>query len=169
MKHMYLICALIAFPFVLSSCRSQSNVVATEKQNERIETRYERIFIKDTVYLEIPAQSAERTTADSSSFLENDYAASNARINPDGTLYHDLYTKPQLQPTEIDKEIERKDSIVYREREVEVPVIIEKDLTEWQEFRLKWFGALVAVLLALLAWTFRNPLKNLIALIRRFI
>lgn len=49
---------------------------------------------------------------------------------------------------------------------IHVPYPVERELTVWQEFRLKWFNALVAVSLGLLVWTFRTPLKNLI---RRFI
>lgn len=45
---------------------------------------------------------------------------------------------------------------------IQVPYPVERKLTVWQELRLKWFNALVAVSLSLLIWTFRTPLKNLI-------
>ena len=38
----------------------------------------------DTVFIEIPPQSAERTTPGKTSHLETDYAESDARINEDG-------------------------------------------------------------------------------------
>lgn len=166
MKHLFIILTLTAFSFALTACSTAQKVIQQETQNKSVETRYEKIYINDTVYIEIPAQTAERTTSDSISHLENDYATSDARINADGTLYHDLKTKPQEKPVPIKIPKERKDSIVYIDKQVKVPVMVEKDLTAWQEFRLKWFNALVAVLLALLILTFRTPLKNLI---RRFI
>lgn len=69
----------------LISCRSpQQTVIPTEK----IETKVERVIEVrwDTAYIEVPAQSAEITTPDSVSHLETDFATSDARINPDGTL-----------------------------------------------------------------------------------
>lgn len=108
----------------------------------------------------------DRTTRDSSSHLENDYAVSDARVNADGTLYHDLRTKPQRKPVPVKTPEVRRDSIVYVDKQVEVPVTVEKDLTAWQQFRLRWFGVMAALAVALAAWTFRKPLLNLI---RRFI
>lgn len=156
----------------LTSCRSSQKLTTATIQKQdstHTEVREKIVYVPDTVFFEIPAQTAERTTRDTTSFLENDYAESNARINPDGSLYHDLKTKPQKKPVPFNKPVERKDSIVYRNNYVEVPVVIEKELTTWQKFRLEWFGVLVMLLLALLAWTLRNPLKKLIGLVKRFV
>lgn len=158
--------ALTLFAFVLTACRTPKTVVTAEKQNERIETKYERIYIRDTVMLEIPHQISSVVTPDTISTLENDYAISKASIDTLGRLHHLLETKQQEKPIPIDKEIQRKDSIVYVDKEVEVPVMIEKDLSAWQKFQLKYFNALIIILLGLLIWTFRTPLLNLI---RRFI
>lgn len=132
----------------------------------RTEVRYERIFIKDTVYLEVPAQMAELTTKDSMSFLENDFSRSYARINADGSLFHDLKTKPQKRPVPVDKEIERKDSIVYVDKKIEVPVPVERKLTSWEKICLKYFPYSVVVLLLALVYIFR---KKIISFIMRFI
>ena len=120
MKRLFIILALTAFSFALTACGTSQKVVQKETQNKSVETKYERIYVRDTVMLEIPT----------------------------------------------DKEIIYRDSIVYVDKEVEVPVMVEKDLTAWQEFRLKWFNVLVIVSLCLMIWAFRTPLKNLI---RRFI
>lgn len=166
MKHLFIILMLIAFSFALIACGTAKKVVQQETQNKSVETKYERIYIRDTVMLEIPHQISSVVTPDTTSTLENDFAISKASIDTLGRLHHLLETKQQEKPVPTDKEIIYRDSIVYVDKEVEVPVMVEKDLTAWQEFRLKWFNALVAVLLALLIWTFRTPLKNLI---RRFI
>lgn len=140
-------CAIISLIF---GCRSVERLPAETVKTDsvRVETRYVKYTEKDTVYLEIPAQTAERTTEDSTSHLENDYAVSDARINADGTLYHDLRTKPQKKPVPTEKQVERKDSIVYRNKEVEVPVYIEKDLGWWEKVCIRWFPySIVAVAL----------------------
>lgn len=154
------------FSLLLTACKTQSKAIQQEKQETRIETKYERIFVHDTAYIEIPVQSAEKTVRDSASHLENDYAISDARINADGTLFHYLQTKPQKKPVPVDKIIERKDSLIYVKNEVKVPVMVEKELSSWQNFRLRYFSALLVIILGLLAYTFRKPI---IKLIRRFI
>lgn len=165
MNRMLAILAVMA-AVLMPSCRASKSVTTHETRHRDIEVRYEKSYVTDTVFVEIPAQTSERTTRDSSSHLENDYAVSDARINGDGTLYHDLRTKPQRKPVPVRVPVVRKDSIVYVDKQVEVPVMVEKDLTAWQQFRLKWFGALAALAAALAVWTFRKPLLNLI---RRFI
>ena len=108
-----IVCAL------LGSCSSHKNMVTEHKENDSVmvEVHTNTIIVPDTVYVEIPPQIAERTTADSTSHLENDYATSDARINPDGTLFHQLATKPQKKPVEVDKKIEQRDSMsMWRNR-----------------------------------------------------
>lgn len=106
---------------------------------EKITEYIERIRI-DTAYVDIPTQSAEFTGQDSS-HLETDFAVSNARINSDGTLYHDLNNKKRKYAVTIpavnSERIVVRDSIVYRDRLTEVPV--KFPLTAWEKF-LKWSG-----------------------------
>lgn len=51
---------------------------------------------------------------------------------------------------------------VMKRDSVSVPCPIEKELTAWQSFRLRWFGWLVAALSAALAWNFRKVLLKII-------
>lgn len=110
---------VLAAVAVLAGC-SGTRHLQTSEENRRDSVRTEVVtktyFVTDTVFVEIPAQTAERTTRDSVSRLENDYATSEARINADGTLYHDLLTKPQRIAREAEMPVERRDSIVYRDR-----------------------------------------------------
>ncbi len=96
------------------------------------------------------AQKSVRTTADSVSELENDYATSEARINPDGTLYHDLKTKPQEIPKEVETPMERNDSIVYKYKDrtvyETVEVEVERELTWWQKTQMYGFWVALAVI-----------------------
>lgn len=160
----------ICFFTVLSlftSCGTQREMETFGRMDStRIEIRTHVIRIPDTVYFEIPQQHAERTTVDSASRLENEYAVSDTRINADGSLFHSLQTKPQRKPVPTQREIERKDSIVYVDKRVEVPYPVERKLTWWENTSIKWFGYSLGLILILLIWTFRKPL---LALARRFI
>jgi len=142
---------------LFGSCGSAKCVECTT-DSVRVEVRTRIVYVPDTVIVEIPAQTAERTTADSVSHLENDFATSDARINADGTLTHTLATKPQKKPVEFQKPVERKDSIVYVDREVNETsqqiVEVEKKLSWWQQTEIYGFY----VLLLLLVATYRKPI-----------
>lgn len=161
MRHLPLFLLLI---FLLGGCASSrrlsENVHQQDSVQIKVETRIE--YVPDTVYIEIPAQTAERETADSTSHLENDYATSDARINPDGTLFHNLKTKPQKKPVEFEKPVERKDSTIYKTKTVtEVRTVeVPRPLNWWERTQIYgfWFIVFIAVIvyrkkiLSLLKW-----------------
>lgn len=130
MRRIFLFLAPYLALFLAGCSRKPVEQVSTDI---RTEVRYEKILIPDTVYVEVPEQTAERTTPDSTSELENDYATSTARIMPDGNLYHDLKTKPQKKPVPTEREIVYRDSIVYRDRTKTVTVSVERELSWWQK------------------------------------
>ncbi len=151
--------AILILLLALISCRShQQNLVPSE----RIVTQFERVTEVrwDTVYIEVPAQSAEITTPDSVSHLETDFATSDARINPDGTLFHNLFNKPQERPAMVPTTFQRIDSIVERE----VPVIVYKDKPPnmFNQFKIDAFWWLLGTIIVLLAIHSRKPIINLI-------
>lgn len=152
-----LLCAL------LGSCKSQKNLIHEKEQKDsvRVDVRYQTIIVPDTVFVEIPPQIAERTTADSTSHLENDYATSDARINPDGTMFHQLATKPQKKPVQVDKEIERRDSVAYVDRHVEVPIPVERSLTYLEKTCIKWFPWCLILLIIAIGYIFRKPILKI--------
>lgn len=147
-------------------CSSKKAIVTEKRDSVRTEIRYEKVFIKDTAYIEIPAQISERIIKDSVSFLENDYALSNARLNSDGTLFHDLRTKPQNKPVVVDTKIERRDSIIYKDREIEVPIPVERELGWWEKTSIRFFPLSLSALFLICLYLFRKPI---LTLIRRFI
>lgn len=174
MKHLPVI---LLTAFLLSACCASRKATSSTETSERgrdsvrIEYRERTVFVPDTVFVEIPPQIAERTTPDSLSHLENDYAESTARLNQDGTLYHDLKTKPQTKPVPTEKEIQYRDSIVYRdvyrdrivkEKETEV-VEVEKKLSWFQKTEIGGFWAL----LLLLAIIYRKKIFG--AIVRRIL
>jgi hypothetical protein len=155
---------LLLIALLLTACGTPKKLTTTQQDSTRIEIRETVIYVPDTVFVEIPAQTAERTTQDSTSHLENDYALSDARINPDGSLYHDLKTKPQEKPVPIEKPVERKDSIIYRTQYIdrEVTVEVERELSWWEKTQIYGFWGLVVILLIVYR-------KKIFALARRFI
>lgn len=147
MKHLPL---LLLLTFIIGGCASSlrlsENIHQQDSVDVRVETRIE--YVPDIVFIEIPAQTSERETADSTSHLENDYATSDARINPDGTLYHDLKTKPQKKPVKFEKPVERKDSTIYKTKTVTETEIVKvpRDLTWWQKTQIYGFWVILFIL-----------------------
>lgn len=160
---------ILILPFLVG-CGAQKKAlesvppVATETTETKVTIK--EVFRHDTVYVEIPAQQAERTTQDSTSRLETDFAASVARINQDGTLYHDLKNKPQKKPVPLETKVIVKDSLVYVDKNTPVPYPVERKLTTWERISIKYFKYLVPLLLLLVGYIFKKPL---LTLIRRFI
>lgn len=167
MRKIIYICIFISILIAFGGCSSSKKAISIEKRDSvRTEIRYEKVFIKDTAYIEIPAQISERIIKDSVSFLENEYALSNARINADGSLYHDLSTKPHKKPVVVDKKIERRDSIIYKDREIEVPIPVERELGWWEKTSIRFFPYSLFALSLICLYLFRKPI---LTLIRRFI
>lgn len=146
----HLLIATVAL--LLTACRTsrQTETQAYQRDSVRVEYRERTVFVPDTVFFEIPAQASERTTADSSSHLENDYATSDARINIDGTLYHTLKSKPQAKPVPTQKPIEYRDSIIYRDRVNDSKRVITRyvahELSWWEQTQIYGFWIFIACL-----------------------
>lgn len=168
MKHFSLITIIMLIILSLIGCKTIKEptppITVIDTTNTKVVYRTE--WKTDTVYLSIPAQKAESTVRDSSSFLENDFASSLARINPDGSLFHNLNTKPQDKPIPIKTQIEYRDSIAYKSKLVEIPVIVERELSKWEKTCKDGFPIVLFLLFLSVSWNFRKPLLNLI---RRFI
>lgn len=135
-------------------------------QNDSTETSVRTVteYVRDTLLVEIPAQTAERTTADTTSHLENDYAESYARINPDGTLYHSLMTKPQDLEVEFDKPVQRTDSTVNKKGTTTVvrTVEVERELTWTEQGQIYGFRVLAGLIIVWLIWRNRSKIITLI-------
>lgn len=151
--------------FLLCSCGAGKRlpVQSEQKDSVRVEVREVTRYIRDTAFIPIPAQSAENTTRDTSSHLETDYAESDARINPDGTLHHSLRNKAQEKPLPMIVPLIQKDSIVYRLGLKKEVVQVPRELTGWQKWQMRSFWILLSVTAV---YILRKPL---LTLIRRFI
>lgn len=163
---------ILCLPLVaLCACCHCKHLATTERQvssdSTRIEYRERLIHVPDTVTVTIPAQTAERTTFDSLSHLENDYAESDARINADGSLFHSLNTKPRDMDVPTTKEVHQRDSIIYRDRWLQKTITktvkVEKELSWWGRTQIYGFWLLLLVGTI----THRKKLLNIIRTILR--
>lgn len=111
--------------------------------------------IHDTLEIVLPHQTAERTTMDSTSHLENDYCISDARINPDGTLSHTLVTKdtPISVPVENTETTITNTSTTTDVNHQQDTIIkeVEKPLTRGERF-LMLMGAVFCGYLIMKLW-----------------
>lgn len=135
---------------MFAGCCAQQLAATDTQDSVRVETivRYERVL--DTVYIEIPVEIVRETVRDTTSHLETSFAMSDARINPDGSLFHSLENKAQSLPAQLEKEIVYRDSIVYRDRVETKMVEVPRDLTWWQQTKMKGFWAMLTILAILL-------------------
>jgi len=154
---------LLAVVLLLSACRSQRDIVHDVTY---VETHDSIHYVHDTLYFDVPAQSAEVVTRDSVSQLENDYAVSIVSLNKDGTLSHQLTTKTQSVPVPYERPVQTKTQVIYKDKRIEVPVPVEKKLTAWEQFKLRSFWAFLSLSAVAVCIIFRKPLCTLI---RRFI
>ncbi len=147
---------------MFSACCPCRRLTAGTRDSVRIETvvRTERII--DTAFIEVPVEVVRQTVRDTTSHLETSFAASDARIDPDGSLFHSLANKPQKRPVSVETKVVYRDSVVYRDRETENVIEVPRPLTWWQQTQIRGFWAA----LALLALAFR---KSLAAMLRRLI
>jgi hypothetical protein len=167
-RKLLLVTCLSCLLWLLQACCTCRSLTSSETETNRdsiqIEYRERTVYVPDTVFWEIPVQTAERTTADSLSHLENDYVMSDARINQDGTLFHSLITKPQTKSVPTQHKVVIRDSIIYKNRYVDREKVVVKkmQLTFFQKMQI-WGcrGFLVAVVLLYVIKIFRTHIRRI--------
>lgn len=150
---------LALYVIILASCAIQRPPVIQYRDSVRVEVR-DRL-IHDTVAVPVPVEAEKVVTRDTSSHLENSLASSDAVVSG-GLLHHSLQTKPQTLHVPV--AVPARDSIIYRDREVvkEVPVVVERQLTFWQRFRIGAFYWILAF--ALVGWR-----REILSILRKMI
>lgn len=148
--------------------RHTSKQVEVSKDSVRIEVRERTEWRRDTVYVEVPKQTAQSVLKDSTSRLETDWAISEAHVSSDGILSHRLETKSGTRGIETSVPTKIRDSVVYRDREIVKTNIQEvaRPLTPWQKKQIAGFWILVSVGATFALWKAR---RIWIPLIRRLI
>lgn len=168
MRHLLTIAFLTLLVSSCATTKPRTTIVSTQ-DSIRTEIKYKLIESIDTVFITLPPQTVERTSPDTTSTLENDYAKTTATILPNGMLFHNLETKQTPVPVPAKKTEEQRDSIVYQEKEVPVPYPVEVEVNRlsWmQQAQIYGFRVLVAILLLGAAVRYR---KKIFQFVRRFI
>lgn len=147
---------------VMTACSPCRHLTTSTRDSVRIETIVRTERVPDTVFVEVPVERERQTVRDTTSHLETSFAISDARINPDGALFHSLENKPQNRPIPTEKEVIYQDKIIYRDRTKTEIAEVERKLTWWQQTKMRGFW----ILLAVVVFLFR---KDIITLARRFI
>lgn len=123
------------------------------------ETIYRDRIVHDTVDWTLPAEVVKVMTPDTSSHLETAYARSDASVSG-GILTHTLEAIPTVIRVPVAVPVtdtERHDTEVRTET-----VEVERELTRWESFRLRWFWPSVLAIVLLLLWTFRKIIAKAI-------
>lgn len=149
---------LLTVMLTVACCPCRKASVPTVRDSVRVETVIRTEYVRDTVLVEVSAEEKAQTVRDTTSHLETTFAESDAAIMPDGALHHTLRNKPQQHPAEVETKVVYRDSIVYRDRIETERVEVERELTWWQQTRMKGFWVLLAVVL----WLLRKPVASLV-------
>lgn len=128
----------------------QSTIVA-DTTSVKIVHHIEKV--RDTVYVEIPQIIERNVTRDTVSHLENEYAKSDAIVDGE-FLWHTLEMKPQEKAVEIIKEIEYRDTTIYKEiiKEAERIVEVEKPETWLDKTQKITFWAMLTAFALYILW-----------------
>ena len=132
MKHFLPLLLLVA-----SACSTVRTLPVQD--STRVEVRTETVIRKDTVFVELPLVVERVAVLDTVSHLENAFAASSAVVSG-GVLEHSLETKPVSLPAVVDKQVVYRDSIVFRDRVQVQTVEVPRELTAWQQAKLRVGG-----------------------------
>lgn len=143
MKNILFIIILAA----MTACCPCRHLTTSARDSVRVETVVRTERIPDTVFVEVPMERERQTVRDTTSHLETSFAVSDARINPNGALFHSLENKPQNRPVPIEKEVIYRDSIVYQDRTKTEIVEVKRKLTWWQQTKMCGFWVLLAVVI----------------------
>ena len=148
----------VALLFVLllmcvTGCKTYKVAESTDTKDS-VTTEIVEKIIKDTVkvVIEIPAETKERETRDSTSFLETSFAKSTAKLTWQGDvpfLFHSLENKPQQIEKPVEVETKEKIKTVYKTRYVSKTKTVEKRLTAWQQTKQNYGGWAMGILAAL--------------------
>ena len=153
----YSFIAILIIMFLSSifiGCKTPGAVENTDT-SDSVRTEYIEKIVKDTVTVtvEIPAETKERETRDSTSVLETSIARSTARLTwTDGQpwLFHSLENKPQQIQQQAEVDTKEKTRIEYKTRYVTKTKYVEvKKPFPWWSKILMWAGGISLAVLAI--------------------
>lgn len=134
-----------------STTKAVQSTIVADTTSVKIVHHIEKV--RDTVYVEIPQIIERNVTRDTVSHLENEYAKSDAIVDGE-YLWHTLEMKPQEKAVEIIKEIEYRDTTIYKEiiKEAERIVEVEKPETWLDKTQKITFWAMLTAFALYILW-----------------
>lgn len=128
----------------MAGCAPCRHVATEVRDSVAVKIVPRQVVVCDTAWVEI-APSIQSVVVVDSSYLENDYAQSEARILADGRLHHTLASRAQSLAAPVVSRVEVRDSVIYRQRVQTKILERERELTRWQRMRLDGFWILAAI------------------------
>lgn len=163
-----LICLL---SLALVGCKTQKRipvtlppVVLNNSDSVRVETIVKTIYVPVEVAMDLPQQSESNATTNDSSHVETDLAFSDAWVDNDGILHHNIENKPGQLKGEafVPQTTEQTSKESVKVKEVPVPqpypVEVERKWTLMEQIKLAAFWYLVGVVLISAIYIFRKAL-----------
>lgn len=152
-----ILCLIVAMGIVVG-CRT---IKSSEKENTdtsdsvRIEYIEKIVKVPVTVTVEVPVEQKDRMTNDSTSHLETSFAVSDASmIWIDGVAFlrHSLENKPQKISRQDSVPVKEKETVKWKTRRVTYnkTVMLEKQLTRWQQAKQDYGGWAIGILAGLI-------------------
>lgn len=134
-----------------STTKAVQSTIVADTTSVKIVHHIEKV--RDTVYVEIPQIIERNVTRDTVSHLENEYAKSDAIVDGE-FLWHTLEMKPQEKAVEIIKEIEYRDTTIYKEiiKEAERIIEVEKPETWLDKTQKITFWAMLTAFALYILW-----------------
>ena len=149
---LFFVPALLLAVLLSAGCGALSKAARAESRESRDSVRVEihtvHLETVDTVYVTLPPERITETTLDTLSVLETTVARSEASVSG-GRLSHTLETRYEAPlPVQVKTIVERRDSVIYRDREVAVEkvVTVPREKSRWEKIQTKGFWALLAAL-----------------------
>jgi len=139
---------------LLTGCKTPQ--VVHDREVEYRDSIVEKVVL-DTILVPvcvtIPSQETSRSTKDSTSTLETDYAISVARVDSNGVLHHSLKNKPQVIEKEVEvvtQHTEREEYHATEEKQNDTKIVeVPRDYTWWDKTRFYALYALIGLLVFL--------------------
>lgn len=161
-----IIMCLVVSLGLMGSCRTKKTLENTDIRDS-VRTEYIERIVTDTVTVtvEVPAESGERLTPDSTSYLETSFARSTASLTwRDGQpwLFHSLENMPQRIEKPVEVRHKERTRTVYRTRHVSRYKYVEAAQPWWKQC-LMYAGAvetlLLTVIVGILAYVGRRRIR----------
>ena len=143
-----ILASLAAICMFVTGCGVVKPVAPTVVYRDSIKVEYRERIVHDTVDFVPPEFYRSQESRDTLSVIENDYAKTTA-VWHDGTLSHDLQSKPAV--IRVPVAVPVRDTVII-EHEAETKIVekeVEKKLTPWQSLKMRLGGWVMLALLTL--------------------